>query len=65
LTWCRKLSVPRAIFTHLGSEVVEGDERALGAEIRELAEERDVDRADIAHDGMEVVLRQGEGLVRD
>ena len=57
LTWCRKLDVPRAIFTHLGSEIVEGDERVLGAEIRELAEERNVDRVDIAHDGMEVVLR--------
>jgi len=57
LTWCRKLEVSRAIFTHLGSEIVEGDERVLGAEIRRLAEERDVQRVDIAHDGMEVVLR--------
>ena len=57
LTWCRKLGVPRAIFTHLGSEIVEGDERVLGAEIRSLAEERGVDRVGLAHDGMEVVLR--------
>jgi phosphoribosyl 1,2-cyclic phosphodiesterase len=57
LTWCQKLRVPRAIFTHLGSQIVEGDERTLGAEIRGLAEERNVDQVDIAHDGMQVVLR--------
>ena len=57
LTWCKKLAVPRAIFTHLGSQIVEGDERTLEVEIRDLAEERNVDRVEIAHDGMEVVLR--------
>jgi acyl-coenzyme A thioesterase PaaI-like protein len=57
LTWCRKTGVRRAIFTHLGAEIVEGDERSLGAEIRALAEERNVDQVEIAHDGMEVVLR--------
>lgn len=57
LTWCQKRGVPRAIFTHLGSEIVEGDEQALVARIRNLAEERDVDQVDIAHDGMAVVLR--------
>lgn len=56
LTWCQKLGVPRAIFTHLGSEIVEGDERTLGAKIWDLAEERGVE-VEIAHDGMEVVLR--------
>ena len=57
LTWCRKLSVPRAIFTHLGSEIVEGDERKLGAEIRDLARERVLEEVEIAYDGLEVVLR--------
>jgi hypothetical protein len=57
LTWCKKLDVGRAIFTHLGSEIVEGDERTLGAKIRELAEERNVDQVEIAHDGLGVVLR--------
>lgn len=57
LTWCKKLDVPRAIFTHLGSEIVEGDERTLGAKIRDLAADRGVDQVEIAHDGMEVVLR--------
>ncbi len=57
LTWCEKLGVPRAIFTHLGSEIVEGDERTLGAKIRELAAERNVEDVKIAYDGMEAVLR--------
>jgi phosphoribosyl 1,2-cyclic phosphodiesterase len=56
LTWCQKEGVPRAIFTHCGSQIVEGDERTLGAEVRRLAKERGV-RAEIAHDGMEVILR--------
>lgn len=56
LTWCQKEGVGRAIFTHCGSTIVEGDERTLGAKVRRLARERDVE-AEIAHDGMEVVLR--------
>ena len=56
LTWCRKEGVPRAIITHCGSEIVEGDERILGADLREMAEERGVE-AEFAYDGMEVVLR--------
>jgi phosphoribosyl 1,2-cyclic phosphodiesterase len=56
LTWCQKEDVPRAIFTHCGSQIVEGDERSLGAKIRGLAEERGID-AQIAYDKMEVVLR--------
>ena len=56
LTWCEKEGVPRAIFTHCGSKIVEGDERTLRAELQELAEERGVE-AEIAFDGMEEVLR--------
>ena len=56
LTWCRKEGVPRAIISHCGAEIVEGDERTLGAELREMAEERGV-KAEFAYDGMEVVLR--------
>lgn len=57
LTWCQKLDVPRAIFTHLGSEIVEGDDQKIEAKISDLAKERDVDQVEIARDGMEVVLR--------
>jgi phosphoribosyl 1,2-cyclic phosphodiesterase len=56
LTWCQKEDVPRAIISHCGSEIVEGDERTLGADLRRMADERGV-AAEIAHDGMEVVLR--------
>ncbi len=56
LTWCQKEGVPRAIITHCGAQIVEGDERKLGAELRKMARERGV-HAEIAYDGLEVVLR--------
>ncbi|MGD1995251.1 MAG: hypothetical protein PVH62_00610 [Anaerolineae bacterium] len=56
LTWCRKTGVPRAIFTHLGAEIVEGGERIIEAKVQSLARERGVE-AEIAYDGMDVVLR--------
>ena len=56
LTWCQKEGVPRAIFTHVGSEIVKGDEHTLENQVQNLAEERGVE-AQIAHDGMEEVLR--------
>ena len=56
LTWCQKMGVPWAIFTHLGSEVVEGDPQAVEAEIQSLAQERGV-KAQVAYDGMAVILR--------
>lgn len=56
LTWCMKEGVGRAIITHCGSEIVKGDERTLGAELRRMGRERDV-QVRIAYDGMEVVLR--------
>jgi phosphoribosyl 1,2-cyclic phosphodiesterase len=56
LTWCKKEGVPRAVITHCGSEIVEGDERSLGARIRKMGAERGV-KARIAYDGMQMVLR--------
>jgi phosphoribosyl 1,2-cyclic phosphodiesterase len=56
LTWCQKTGVPRAIISHCGAEIVEGDERTLRARIGALAKKRGVE-AEIAYDGMEVVLR--------
>ena len=56
LGWCEEADVPRAIFTHCGSEIVNGDERVLGPKVRAMGRERGVD-AEIAHDGREVVLR--------
>jgi len=50
LTWTAKARVPRARFTHCGTELVTGDERTLGARIRNGSRERNVEAA-IAHDG--------------
>ena len=55
LTWCEKEAVHRAIITHCGSEIVNGDERKLSAKLRALAGERHV-AVRIAYDGMEVTL---------
>ncbi len=57
LTWCEKLDVRRAIFTHLGSEIVEGDEEEVRRGVEALAEERSAAHVEIAHDGLEVILR--------
>lgn len=56
LTWCKKENVPLAVFTHCGTEIVNGDERKIGPEVRRMAEERGVE-AQIAYDGLEIVLR--------
>ncbi|SFR47251.1 Phosphoribosyl 1,2-cyclic phosphodiesterase [Marinobacter daqiaonensis] len=56
LTWCEKEAVPWMIVTHCGSQIVGGDERQLGARLRQYADERGV-RAEIAHDGMTRILR--------
>jgi phosphoribosyl 1,2-cyclic phosphodiesterase len=56
LAWCQEEGVPRAIFTHCGSQVVCGDGRRLAARVRALGHECGV-KARIAHDGMDIVLR--------
>jgi len=55
LGWCEKEGVPRAIFTHCGSQIVGGDGRVLNAQVRKLGLERGVE-ATVAYDGMEIVL---------
>jgi phosphoribosyl 1,2-cyclic phosphodiesterase len=55
LDWCNRHAVKRAIFTHCGSQIVGGDERALGVLIRRLGRERGV-AARIARDGIRVNL---------
>lgn len=52
LHWCAEEGVPKMIVTHCGSDIVGGDERTVGAAIRSLAQERDIE-VEIAHDGME------------
>jgi len=56
LAWCGKLGVGRAVITHCGRQIVEGDERKVGALIRAMGRERGVE-VEIAHDGLEMVLR--------
>lgn len=56
LTWCQKEGVPRALFTHCGAEIVEGDEAEVGARLGVMAEKRGVTAA-VAYDGLELVLR--------
>jgi phosphoribosyl 1,2-cyclic phosphodiesterase len=55
LGWCAKEGVPCAIITHCGSEIVTGDERAIRKAITATAREMGI-AAEIAHDGMKLVL---------
>jgi phosphoribosyl 1,2-cyclic phosphodiesterase len=56
LDWCADGAVPRAVFTHCGSEIVKGDPAAIAERVDALGRERSV-RAEIAYDGLELVLR--------
>ncbi len=56
LTWCQKEGVPKMIITHCGTEVVTGEDKGIMDKISALARERGVE-AEIAWDGMEIVLR--------
>lgn len=55
LEWCQKEGVTKAIFTHCGSEIVDGDERTLKSVVNKLAREREVN-AQIAYDNMEISI---------
>jgi phosphoribosyl 1,2-cyclic phosphodiesterase len=55
LDWCAEAGVRRAIFTHCGSEIVRGDERAAAAKVDALGREHGVE-AEIAVDGMELTI---------
>lgn len=57
LTWCKKMGVRNAIFTHLGSQIVEGDHGDVLKQIRSMAEERNLEKVQIANDGMTIILR--------
>jgi phosphoribosyl 1,2-cyclic phosphodiesterase len=56
LTWCSHAGISAAVITHCGAGIVTGDERRLRAQLRRWAGERGV-TAQIAYDGMEVILR--------
>ena len=56
LDWCEQCGVGKALFTHCGSEIVGGDEKALQSKVQQMGLERAVHAA-IAFDGMKVTLR--------
>jgi phosphoribosyl 1,2-cyclic phosphodiesterase len=53
LTWCKKEEVPRAIFTHCGSQIVNADPVIIERRIEDLAAKRGV-KASLAFDGMKI-----------
>jgi phosphoribosyl 1,2-cyclic phosphodiesterase len=53
LAWCAREGVPRALFSHCGSQTVRGPEDVVRRRVRAMGSERGVD-ADIAHDGLEI-----------
>jgi phosphoribosyl 1,2-cyclic phosphodiesterase len=55
LDWCAANYVPRAVFTHCGSEIVEGDARAVADRVDALGLERSV-RVEIAYDDLKLIL---------
>ncbi|MFW5722188.1 MAG: MBL fold metallo-hydrolase [Desulfohalobiaceae bacterium] len=56
LAWCREQKVPRALFTHCGSEIVKSDPDRIKDKLSDLGREQGVE-AGLAFDGMELVLR--------
>jgi phosphoribosyl 1,2-cyclic phosphodiesterase len=54
LEWCRDEGVPRAIFSHCGSEIVTGGPLAVGQQVAALGRQAGV-RASVACDGLCVV----------
>ncbi len=56
LGWCAKEQVPRAIFTHCGTQIVAARPQVIEKKIALLGKECGVD-ACIAHDGMNIIVR--------
>lgn len=56
LTWCEKEGVPRAVITHCGKQIVEGDEASIESQLNQWGRERGVE-VTLAFDGLELTLR--------
>jgi phosphoribosyl 1,2-cyclic phosphodiesterase len=56
LAWCGRERVPWALFTHCGTGIVESPHAQMSGVVEELGARHDL-RADIACDGLKVVLR--------
>ncbi len=55
LTWCANYNVPRAIFTHCGTEIVTGDRTNIDAQIKALGTQLGV-KTTLAYDGLKLVI---------
>lgn len=55
LSWCAHYKVPRAIFTHCGSEIVKGNPQNLNKQIKKLSKETNV-KSRFAYDGMKITI---------
>lgn len=55
--WCAAAGIHAAIFTHCGTGIVGGSERAAQARVQAMGAARGV-RASLAHDEMAIVLRE-------
>jgi phosphoribosyl 1,2-cyclic phosphodiesterase len=55
LEWCRAHGIARAVFTHCGSEIVKGTERAARARIAALGRANTV-RTTLAYDGLQLAI---------
>jgi phosphoribosyl 1,2-cyclic phosphodiesterase len=55
LDWCAEASVPQALFTHCGEQIVTGNEKEMKERVRLLGVKRGIEAA-IAWDGMEMEL---------
>lgn len=55
LAWCKKYHVPRAIFTHCGTEITSQDFNVAQEKIKKLGQSFEVE-ADLAYDGLEITL---------
>ncbi len=53
LAWCRKSGVERAIFTHLGTPLIQADGRKLSATIKKIGKQRGVN-VRVAYDGLTI-----------
>jgi hypothetical protein len=56
LEWCHDEGVPKAVFTHCGTQIVSSDERIMNETVASVGRQLGVP-AEIAFDGMELRLR--------
>lgn len=54
LAWCKKYKVPRALFTHCGTEITSQDFNTAQAKIKALGDEYGVE-TDLAYDGLHIL----------